>query len=346
MKLALIAFTKKGGTLAQSLARGLTQSGDACTLALPERLASQLGEPSYESLENWTENAFATADGLIFVGACGIAVRAIAPFVKDKFSDPAVVSCDEGGAWAVPLLSGHVGGANALAKRVATLTGGSAAISTATDVNDLFAVDEWAGCKGLYLDSRELAKKVSAALLDGDTIGYASNFTLQGTLPQGVELGQHSLGFAVTLDDETAPFGETLHLIPKLLHLGIGCRRGTSLEAIEQAVDGVLAEHHLSRWAVKTAETIDLKQDEAGLLAFCEKRNLPLNCHSAEALAALPGEFTPSAFVEKTTGVDNVCERAAVLGGGRLLVKKQGRDGVTVAVSAEEYTVSFEGEQE
>ncbi|MEG0755870.1 MAG: cobalamin biosynthesis protein, partial [Oscillospiraceae bacterium] len=91
---------------------------------------------------------------------------------------------------------------------------------------------------------------------------------------------------------------------------------------------------------------IDLKQDEAGLLAFCEKRNLPLNCHSAEALAALPGEFTPSAFVEKTTGVDNVCERAAVLGGGRLLVKKQGRDGVTVAISAEEYTVSFEGEQE
>ncbi|MEG1072314.1 MAG: cobalamin biosynthesis protein CbiG, partial [Oscillospiraceae bacterium] len=134
MKLALIAFTKKGGTLAQSLARGLTQSGDTCALALPERLASPMGEQAYESLENWTENAFETADGLIFIGACGIAVRAIAPFVKDKFSDPAVVSCDEGGTWVVPLLSGHVGGANFLAKRVATLTGGSAAISTATDV--------------------------------------------------------------------------------------------------------------------------------------------------------------------------------------------------------------------
>lgn len=302
MKLALIAFTKKGGTLARELASGLMERGDTCTLALPERLASQLGEQSYESLERWTKNAFETADGLLFVGACGIAVRAIAPFVKDKFSDPAVVSCDEGGAWAVPLLSGHVGGANALAKRVAECTGGRAAISTATDVNGLFAVDEWAVCQGLYLDSRTLAKKVSAALLDGDTVGYASIFALQGTLPQGVELGQHSLGFAVTLDDKSAPFTETLHLIPKMLHLGIGCRRGTSLEAIEQAVDAVLAEHHLSQWAVKTAETINLKQDEAGLLAFCAKRNLPLNCHSAEELAALSGGVYPLGICERDHG--------------------------------------------
>ncbi|MEG0764966.1 MAG: cobalamin biosynthesis protein, partial [Pseudoflavonifractor sp.] len=258
---------------------------------------------------------------------------------------PAVVAVDEGGAWTLPLLSGHVGGANALALRVAGILGGQAAISTATDVNGLFAVDAWAKSQGLVLCERALAKKISAALLEGAELGFASEFPAETPLPLGFAPGPHDLGFAVTLDEGSAEFSETLHLIPQILHLGIGCRRGVTPEAIGALADRVLAEHGFSPKGVRGVETIDLKQNEPGLLAFCAQRHWPLVAHSASALAAVPGAFTASDFVAKTTGVDNVCERAAAFGGRQLLVKKQAADGVTVAIAAEAFALRFEEEE-
>ena len=116
---AVIAFTRRGTALGRSLADAL-----GSTLHVPARFAPEVGAEAYSSLEGWTAWAWARADALVFVGAAGIAVRAIAPHVRDKFSDPAVVSVDEAGRFVVPLLSGHVGGANELARRVAALTGG------------------------------------------------------------------------------------------------------------------------------------------------------------------------------------------------------------------------------
>ena len=120
-----------------------------------------------DSLREWTENSFEECDALIYIGACGIAVRAIAPFVKDKFTDPAVISMDELGGYIIPLLSGHVGGANELAMEIANITGGVAVISTATDVNGAFAVDVFAKKNDLKLANKELAKLISADILDG-----------------------------------------------------------------------------------------------------------------------------------------------------------------------------------
>ena len=162
MTTAVIAFTRRGAALGRSLADALGGS-----LHVPARFAPEVGAEAYASLEGWTAWAWARADALVFVGAAGIAVRAIAPHVRDKFSDPAVVSVDEAGRFVVPLLSGHVGGANELARRVAALTGGQAAVSTATDVNGLFAVDVWARERGMAITDRVLAKEVSAALLEG-----------------------------------------------------------------------------------------------------------------------------------------------------------------------------------
>ena len=108
----------------------------------------------------------------MYVGATGIAVRAIAPYVRDKFHDPAVVSVDEAGRFVVPLLSGHVGGANELARVVAELCGGQAVVSTATDVNELFAVDEWAARRGYAIVERVIAKEISARLLEGASVGF------------------------------------------------------------------------------------------------------------------------------------------------------------------------------
>ena len=311
MTTAVIAFTRRGAALGRSLADALGGS-----LHVPARFAPEVGAEAYASLEGWTAWAWARADALVFVGAAGIAVRAIAPHVRDKFSDPAVVSVDEAGRFVVPLLSGHVGGANELARRVAALTGGQAAVSTATDVNGLFAVDVWARERGMAITDRVLAKEVSAALLEGRPVGFASDFG--HPCPEGLTTGPAELGVWITDRTGEGPFPRTLRLVPRSLILGIGCRRGTPEAAIEAAA-GVA--------------TIDLKKDEPGLLAFCARRGLPLTTYSAEALAAVEGDFTPSAFVRGITGVDNVCERAAAAAGGRIIVPKQANNGVTAAVA-------------
>lgn len=324
MTAAILAFTRRGAALGKALAEALDAS-----LHVPARFAAEVGVEAYDSLEGWTARMWGEKDALIFVGACGIAVRAIAPHVKDKFTDPAVVSVDEAGKFVVPLLSGHVGGANELALRVAGLTGGQAAISTATDVNGLFAVDVWARERDMAITDRTLAKEVSAALLEGKAVGFASDFG--HSCPQGLTVSPAELGVWVTWKTGNGPFARTLRLVPKGLILGIGCRRGTPQAAIEEAVSAALAGYEPA--AVERVATIDLKQDEPGLLAFCAAHNLPLSVYSAAELAAVEGDFTPSDFVKGITGVDNVCERSAVLAGGAILVPKQAKNGVTVAVA-------------
>ena len=132
-----------------------------------------------------------------------------------------------------------------------------------------------------------------------------------------------------------------LRLVPQRVVLGIGCRRGTAQETIEAAVAAVLSAHQLDPSAVKGVYSIDLKQQEAGLLAACAKHNWPTVFYTAEELRSVPGEFTDSPFVQEMTGVGNVCERAAMRGAEKLLVKKTAVDGVTVAVAAEHWEVSF-----
>ena len=324
MSTAVIAFTRRGAALGRTLADAL-----GGTLYAPARFAAEAGAEPAEDLNAWTGARWRDCRALVFVGAAGIAVRAIAPHVKDKFSDPAVVSVDEAGRFAVPLLSGHVGGANALAERVAALTGGQAAVSTATDVNGLFAVDVWAKEQGLAVTDRALARAVSAALLEGEAVGFRSD---DGSpCPAGLTEGSAALGVWVTCRNGAGPFPRTLRLAPKRLILGIGCRRGTAAEAIEAAAAEALAGYE--PLAVAAVATIDLKQDEPGLRAFCAARSLPLLAFSAGELAAAEGDFTPSDFVKRVTGVDNVCERAAAAAGGRIVVPKLAKNGVTAAVA-------------
>ena len=328
MNAAVIAFTRRGAALGALAARELNAS-----LHVPPRLAGELGEAAYDSLEAWTAEHWCSSRALIFVGACGIAVRAVAPHVRDKFTDPAVVVMDEGGQFVIPLLSGHVGGANDLARTLAALTGAQAVISTATDVNGRFAVDLWAREQDLAITDRALAKAVSAAILENQAVGYASDFDY--ACPPGLRPGRTELGIWVTCRREGGPFPRTLRLTPRRLILGIGCRRGTEEAAIARAADAALEEAGLDPLAVRAAATIDLKGEEPGLLAFCRSRDLPLRVYSAAALSAVPGTFTASPFVRSVTGVDNVCERAAAAGGGTLLLAKTAREGVTVAIALE-----------
>lgn len=330
--IGVIAFTRRGARLGRLLADAFGGS-----LHVPARLSEETGETAYESLERWTAEAWKSREALIFVGACGIAVRAVAPHAADKFTDPAVVAIDEAGRYAVALLSGHVGGANALAERAAALTGGRAVITTATDVNGLFAVDVWAKERQLAIGDRILAKAVSAAVLEGKPIGFSSDFPTDGALPPELTFEKQPLNIRVTDRSGEAP--EILTLIPKSLTLGIGCRRGKSAEEIEEAVLEALAKAGLDRRAVACAASIDLKKDEPGLIEFCGGWGIPLRTYSAEDLRRVPGAFRHSELVQQVTGVDNVCERAAVLAGGTLAAAKQAANGVTVAAARRNTTI-------
>ncbi len=323
MTRAYLAFTDRGLALAGRLAEVLPGSVSRC---------GKNGVP----LAEWTAQQFAQSDALIFVGAAGIAVRAIAPHCRSKATDPAVVVMDECGRFAVPILSGHLGGANDLARELAAVCGAVPVITTATDANGLFAVDEWAKKQRCTVLEVEKIKLVSGKLLAGENVACWSDFPIAGSAPAGVTMAgtQAEADFAVTL----FPQGEALHLVPKIGVLGIGCRRGTPAEQLEQEFAVFCSEHGLAPQAISAAASIDLKQNETGLLEFCKNHLWNVTFYSAEQLKNAPGEFTPSAFVRSVTGVDNVCERAAVLtAGGPLRVKKYAAGGVTFALAQMPY---------
>lgn len=342
MKIELIAFSAKGAKLAAQMAFLLEEEGHSCQAFAPENYAVQTSVmPLQQTLSNWTEQAFLHADALLFVCACGIAVRSIAPYLRSKKEDPAVLVMDECGHFVISLVSGHVGGANALAKVIAKRTGATPVITTATDVNRLFAVDTWAVENQMMIADFAATKAVSAALLNGQTVGFYSDFPVQGTLPNGLAWMQEGkIGIQISLQSRPR-FQTTCWLIPRVLTVGIGCKKGVSKGKIEDVVKNALQGIGLYIENVRKVASIDLKAHEIGMLEFCKAYRLDRGFYTAENLERVSGQFSGSDFVKKVTGVDNVCERAAVIGGERLILPKQVCDGVTVAVAAEPWSVVF-----
>lgn len=339
MRLAVFAFSRRGCETARRVLEAVGEAGQ-CRAYTMEKYAEEGFCPIVPPLSKFTGPVFAWADAMVFVGACGIAVRAIAPHVRDKRTDPAALVVDELGSFVISLLSGHIGGANDLAATLARALGATPVITTATDVNQKFSVDAWAARQGFAIGSMHAAKAVSAAILEGP-VPLVSDLPIVTDLPSGVVPGDSgSVGICISWE-KRRPFAETLLLVPPVLHLGLGCRRGISAQAVREAVEAVLTEHRIHPKAVKCAASIDLKAEEAGLLEFCKEMGWPISFHPAEELRAVEGAFTPSEFVRGVTGVDNVCERAALLGAEKLLVKKTARNGVTVALAAEHLEVRF-----
>lgn len=277
-------------------------------------LARRLGEAERpERVMEWTRRAFREAEALIFVGAAGIAVRAIAPHVRDKARDPAVVVLDEAGKFVVPILSGHIGGANELARQIARQIGATPVITTATDVNGLPAIDEWAARAGLAIENPRAIAPFAAAELAGERVGVA-----------------------ITDRDIAPPFPVTLFLRPRTLAVGVGCRRGVDGEHLESCLRAFLKDCGVSLLSVAALATIEQKADEPALLRLSARYQIPLRVFSAPELMKVPGVFSASEWVRQNVGADNVCERAAVLCAGRLLQGKTVYEGLTLALAGED----------
>ena len=228
----LLSYTARGRALAARVADILKSEGHGCrTFALP-KFCGAGDEPLTRSAADWAGLGFEEADALLFCCASGIAVRAIAPHVKDKRTDPAVLVLDEGGRFVIPLLSGHLGGANSLALDLADKLSATPVLTTATDVNGLFAVDVFAKDNGLFIEDMVLCKAVSAALLAGEQVGFRADLPVAGPLPKGLTAEAADLGIYVSTANDR-PFPRTLRLIPRRYTAGLGCRRGKSEAELE-----------------------------------------------------------------------------------------------------------------
>lgn len=342
MKLAVICFTKKGALIGRRLYTYFKAQGVNCEACVPERFLEQdwkadgMKSRGKENLIQWSGRQFSEKNAMIFIGAAGIAVRAVAPWIRDKFADPPVIVIDETARFVIPLLSGHVGGANELACELAAFLGAVPVITTATDRNGLFAVDLFAAGNGLVLTDRKMAREISARILEGKTVGFISDFPTDG-VPEGCAPYWQEYTIWITIKDrlpKEMPQGiKVLRLVPRAVTLGVGCRKGIPFPVLKERVDACLKEAKIAPEAVKRLASVDRKKEEPAILQLAKERGLELCFYTAEELALVQGDFKESEFVRETVGIGNVCERAACAGGGRLILKKRTGEGTAVAAA-------------
>lgn len=378
-RVLLITCSVRGYATMQKLAKKLENISGAEIIAKVK--CEALPEVSMkETVKVCVDEYFEQVDAIVFVTASGIAVRSVAEHLTHKSKDPAIVCMDECSKHVISLVSGHAGGANALTQMLADVMWATPVITTATDVEGQFSIDDYAREHNLVVTDWAKAKAISAEVLatgakpvwvdeaevsqeeeknaceickeqksTGIDVGKIENDGCENEIGvQKLQIGSHQV---VITPQDVSVDAQTLQLIPRCIVAGVGCKKGIPVDKIEHAVQDAFAKAGLRMEALCAVVSIDLKKEEAGLLEFCETRNVPFETYAAEELQAVPGTYSASEFVSGVTGVDNVCERSAVkyasehgmnqgeqlLGRqakhGELLLRKQAYGGVTVALA-------------
>lgn len=362
MKIKIITFTEKGAELAarakaalgghetelclRGKARGVSARDPAVSgqgAGVQEAAAGANGGAAPEvPLDELCREAFEQGTALLFISAMGIAVRSVAPFVKDKLTDPPVIVMDELGLHVIPVLSGHMGGANSLALEIAEATGADPVITTATEINEAFSVDLFAKENGLRIVNRDGIAKVSASALKGKPVtisikDYPPQEAVDVLIADALDaMDKAGADEGAQAESPAAENLATIRLCPGRYAVGMGCRKGKSSEEIREFAERVLAENGVDAAEVGAIATIDIKAEEPGIKALAEYWKVPLITYEATLLEKVQGDFASSEFVKKTVGVDSVAERSAVLAAGsgsKLIVRKQAENGMTIAVA-------------
>lgn len=352
MSLAVISFTKKGTELSKRLAG--KWDGEEILLFTKCSDREDGGEDTVcftsQSVSSWAGEQMGAGNSLLFIGACGIAVRAVAPHITDKLHDSPVLVMDERGAYVIPILSGHMGGANELAVRLSEWTGAVPVITTATDINGKFAVDLFAKRNGLHIENKEGIARVSARALAGEKLTFSvetGHFGEEKGIPAGLCLVPYPprQPVDIVITSEKRQLDAAIFLRPREYALGMGCKRGKEAEKIETLISRSLEEAGISVTQLLALASVEQKRDEEGLLSWSRKERVPFITYTAAELQAVEGKFCGSCFVKEKVGVDNVCERAALKAcgpDGRLVRKKHAEDGMTIAIAKREWRVTFD----
>jgi cobalt-precorrin 5A hydrolase len=323
----------------------ITQTG----LSLARQLKSLFPESVIYTLPKWGDDGAELIEGdlktfagalfarhrtLVFVMATGIVVRSIARYLVDKTTDPAVVVIDEKGQFVISLLSGHLGGANAVATQIAEKLHAVPVITTASDVQGLPSVDMIAQACHLHIESMDDAKTITAMAVNGHAIVFRNDSLL--SLPPYFVSRNDAEGLVVVSHcmqlNETLPYAR---LIPQNIIIGVGCRRGVSGSLIIDFITEQLTHYNIHPRSIRQLASIDLKSDEVGIHQAAMHFGVDAVFVPSHQIKEIEMQFTPSAFVKSHVGVSGVCEPAAFIAGGSkgaFICRKQSKQGVTLAI--------------
>lgn len=344
-RIAIVAITKNGVEISRKLQRGIPkahvyypkkfQTGDedeVHTFLISDNLKVLLAE------------LFQTYKAIVMVIALGAVVRLIAPFIKDKKTDPAIVVIDEKGTFAISVLSGHIGGGNKLTKLVAEIVRATPVITTASDVQNTLQVDLFGNEWGWKIDRFDDVTRLSASVVNGEKVvivqesgekGWqplASNIQQASSVEEALKMSPKGILF-ISHRKLQLPIPNVSYR-PKVICLGIGCNRGTNMVEIEKVIIDTLEELAFSIDSVKGICSIDLKKDEKGLLELAKKHGWEMRFFEARELNKVK-ITAPSETVLKYTGAYGVSEPAAMLysGASKLEVVKKKSGNVTISVA-------------
>lgn len=319
MKLACIAFSEEGLRIADKIK--LCQSFDADVF-------------DKHSYKEHLQDIFNEYKGVVFIGSTGIAVRLCAPFLINKTVDPAIVVIDDLCRFSISLVSGHLGGANQLAQNLSELLQCQPIITTASDGRNIEAVDMFAMNNGLYIESMEAAKKITALMVEGRPIKLDSEVKIELKYNNLSDKIYDGIIFVSSKHDISSSKPYCV-LRPKNINIGIGCRRGKTKDEILKAIKAVFTSNNLSLKSISKIATVDVKSDEAGIIEACKELQCEMVIFSREEIRDVEEQFAASDFVKSTIGVSSVCEPCAALAGGEIILSKTVIDGITIAISKE-----------
>jgi cobalt-precorrin 5A hydrolase len=327
MKIGIVALTRGGRILAEKLVRRLEH-------------ADILNKEGKARVADTIARAWPHYDGIVCIMAAGIVVRAIAPLVRDKLTDPCVVVLDEKGRHVVSLLSGHVGGGNNLSRTIAAITGGTPVITTASDTLELVALDLWAREQEVSLPPRHLLTEISTRLVNHGRLKLYTDVEV-ASLPPGLERVDDVELAEIIISPSTKFPADTPCFRPRNLVVGIGCNRGTPVTEFEEALAELFYELCLSRQSIRNLASIDKKNDETGLLQFALDNKWSIEFFTREAINSL-NNLEISFAALKAVGAIGVAEPTALLSAKSTVLRSRKRKwkNITMAVAQAPCTLS------
>lgn len=336
MKIACVSFTDRGDELGEKIVKSCKK----------EEVHHYKNSYIDGGIRKVLKNLVDSYDGIVFISATGIAVRMMLPYIKDKRYDPAVVVVDDMGRFSISLLSGHIGGANALAEDIAKVIGACPVITTASDGRGIESVDMFAKRMGYFIENMNDMKNITSMMVNGRKVAFCSE--VEGVIEYDNLVVVDEEGIYRLEDDVEGLIYVTSTekidvdipyciLRPKNLNIGIGCRRGKKGEKIIGAIYDVLEENNLSKRCIKAIGTIELKKDEEGIIQSADYFNCPMRIFTVDEIKRVEDRFEKSQFVKDTVGVYSVCEPCCYLLGGNVVVHKTKEDGITIGISKEDF---------
>lgn len=331
MKWAIVTLNRQSIKLAKLLKSKTDNQIDIYTL---DKYLEEDTSPIINGIRKFNKVLFDDYKVIIYVMAMGIIVRDIAPYMKHKSLDPAVICLSVDGKYVIPVLSGHLGGANQLAIEISKYIDACPVITTASDILNKTAVDMIAKENDLVISSFNQAKDITAMIINNDKIDIISDIPIKNN--KTIKEVTNEAKGAIVVSNKTNISMDIPYalLIPKNLVLGIGARRGTPYILIRELIDKILKENYLSIKAINKIASIDIKSDEVGILDLADKLKVPFITYSSDELNEVVDLFDTSEFVKSITGVGAVSMPSGYLASskGKCLVNKIAFEGMTISI--------------